>query len=137
MINFQERQWKNFLEKYCTEDTAIIYIYWHVIITMLVWLPLIIILICYILMFIKVRCLCFSFAYFIFSVDLSSDNYYKYSFFNFLSIQKQYAQNSGISEKLIEKCKNKPFQETEKFPYSNQLSDLQKFKIFWEFFQIE
>lgn len=51
---YKERQWADFLEKYCTEDTIVINIYWHIIITMLVWVPLIIMLACYISIFIKV-----------------------------------------------------------------------------------
>ncbi|XP_018326480.1 substance-K receptor [Agrilus planipennis] len=52
---YRERQWKNFLEKYCTEDTVALNIYWHVIITMLVWLPLLIMLICYISIYVKLH----------------------------------------------------------------------------------
>ncbi|CAH1372496.1 unnamed protein product [Tenebrio molitor] len=50
---YKERQWKNFLEKYCTEQGVITNIYWHVIISLLVWLPLTIQLICYVSIFIK------------------------------------------------------------------------------------
>ncbi|XP_063911000.1 C-X-C chemokine receptor type 2 [Zophobas morio] len=53
--NYKERQWKDFLEKFCTENTFMTTIYWHVIITVLVWLPLTIQLICYGSIFIKLR----------------------------------------------------------------------------------
>ncbi|EFA01257.2 Tachykinin-like peptides receptor 86C [Tribolium castaneum] len=53
--SYKERQWLDFLEKYCTENTMITNIYWHVIITVLVWLPLTIQLICYITIFIKLN----------------------------------------------------------------------------------
>lgn len=50
---YRERQWLNFLEKYCTENVMITNIYWHVIITMIVWVPLGTMLVCYITLFIK------------------------------------------------------------------------------------
>ncbi|XP_044269870.1 substance-K receptor isoform X2 [Tribolium madens] len=53
--SYKERQWLDFLEKYCTENTMITNIYWHVIITVLVWIPLTIQLICYITIFIKLN----------------------------------------------------------------------------------
>ncbi|GJQ80969.1 hypothetical protein Trydic_g4786 [Trypoxylus dichotomus] len=52
---YKERQWLDFLEKYCTENIIVVNIYWHVIITMLVWLPLIIMLVCYTGIFIKLN----------------------------------------------------------------------------------
>ncbi|XP_022916828.1 neuropeptide Y receptor type 1 [Onthophagus taurus] len=50
---YKERQWLDFLEKFCSENTIVINIYWHVIITILFWFPLIIMLLCYISIFIK------------------------------------------------------------------------------------
>ncbi|KAL1494182.1 hypothetical protein ABEB36_009821 [Hypothenemus hampei] len=52
---YRERKWKNFAEKYCTEEAIIINIYWYVIITALVWLPLTIQIICYGTIFIKLN----------------------------------------------------------------------------------
>ncbi|CAH1968961.1 unnamed protein product [Acanthoscelides obtectus] len=52
---YKERHWKNFVEMYCTENTLIINIYWYVMITVLVWLPLSIQIICYISIFIKLN----------------------------------------------------------------------------------
>nr|CAH7727096.1 unnamed protein product [Callosobruchus chinensis] len=52
---YKERQWLNFLEKYCTENTLVINIYWYVLITVLVWLPLSVQIICYISIFIKLN----------------------------------------------------------------------------------
>lgn len=53
-ICLQERQWKNFDEKYCTEQALLVNIYWYVIVTALVWLPLTIQIICYTTIFVKV-----------------------------------------------------------------------------------
>lgn len=50
---YKERQWLNFLEKYCTENLVVINIYWYVIITVMVWIPLIIQILCYISIFLK------------------------------------------------------------------------------------
>ncbi|XP_056638901.1 neuropeptide Y receptor type 2-like [Diorhabda sublineata] len=50
---YKERQWLNFLEKYCSENLLVINIYWYVIITVMVWLPMTIQLICYISIFVK------------------------------------------------------------------------------------
>ncbi|CAG9763401.1 unnamed protein product [Ceutorhynchus assimilis] len=53
--NYKERKWKNFDEKFCTEETIVVNIYWYVIITALVWLPLSIQIICYSAIFIKLN----------------------------------------------------------------------------------
>ncbi|KAG6451372.1 RYamide receptor [Manduca sexta] len=37
---YQERQWLDFLEMYCAEDARILGVYWHVLLTLLVWVPL-------------------------------------------------------------------------------------------------
>ncbi|XP_028165730.1 neuropeptide receptor 22 [Ostrinia furnacalis] len=37
---YTERQWKNFLEKYCVEDVKVLGIYWHFTLSFLVWIPL-------------------------------------------------------------------------------------------------
>ncbi|XP_026471151.1 substance-K receptor-like [Ctenocephalides felis] len=50
---YKERQWKNVLETYCKEDRTFLPIYWHVIIAALVWLPLGVMLICYVAIFLK------------------------------------------------------------------------------------
>lgn len=38
--SYQERQWLDFLETFCAEDRHVLGVYWHVIITILVWVPL-------------------------------------------------------------------------------------------------
>ncbi|PBC27766.1 Neuropeptide FF receptor [Apis cerana cerana] len=48
-----KRQWKNYLETYCTEDTVLIYPYWHIFAGLSVWAPLTIMAICYTAIFIK------------------------------------------------------------------------------------
>lgn len=37
---FKERQWYDYLETYCAEDVNVLGIYWHFLITLLVWVPL-------------------------------------------------------------------------------------------------
>ncbi|XP_017044914.1 neuropeptide FF receptor 2 [Drosophila ficusphila] len=44
---YRVRVWKNFTERYCKENTVVLPKYWYVLITILVWLPLGIMLICY------------------------------------------------------------------------------------------
>ncbi|XP_017066482.1 neuropeptide FF receptor 2 [Drosophila eugracilis] len=51
--SYRVRIWKNFTERYCKENTSILPKYWYVLITILVWLPLGIMLICYIAIFYK------------------------------------------------------------------------------------
>lgn len=50
---YKERQWMDFLEKYCTENAVAINIFWYIIISIIVWIPLTIQLICYISIFVK------------------------------------------------------------------------------------
>lgn len=50
----QERQWKNFLESFCMENTTVLPTYWHVLITTIVWFPLCAMIICYSAIFWKV-----------------------------------------------------------------------------------
>ncbi|XP_043258570.1 neuropeptide Y receptor type 2 [Colletes gigas] len=50
---YYERQWKNYLETYCTEDTALVYPYWHIFAGLSVWAPLAIMAICYSAILIK------------------------------------------------------------------------------------
>ncbi|XP_061402067.1 neuropeptide FF receptor 2 [Musca vetustissima] len=50
---FQVRHWKNFTEMYCKENPNILPKYWYVLITVMVWLPLAIMLICYTAIFYK------------------------------------------------------------------------------------
>ncbi|XP_045476198.1 orexin receptor type 2-like [Harmonia axyridis] len=52
---YKERQWKDFLETMCGENPIIIKIYWPTIITVLVWIPLSIMIVCYISIFAKLR----------------------------------------------------------------------------------
>jgi hypothetical protein len=44
---YRERQWKNFMETYCTENQQVLPIYWHVLIAALVWFPLCVMILCY------------------------------------------------------------------------------------------
>ncbi|KAL4707885.1 hypothetical protein ACJJTC_010320 [Scirpophaga incertulas] len=37
---YTERQWKNHLEMFCVEDVVILGVYWHLILSLLVWIPL-------------------------------------------------------------------------------------------------
>ncbi|TMW50332.1 hypothetical protein DOY81_004609 [Sarcophaga bullata] len=50
---YKVRQWKNFKEMYCKENPQILPKYWYVLITVMVWLPLSIMLICYSAIFYK------------------------------------------------------------------------------------
>uniref|UniRef100_A0A1B0CUX5 Putative 7 transmembrane receptor n=1 Tax=Lutzomyia longipalpis TaxID=7200 RepID=A0A1B0CUX5_LUTLO len=47
------RIWRNFDEKWCTENTSVLPMYWHVLISGLVWLPLGVMMICYSAIFYK------------------------------------------------------------------------------------
>lgn len=51
---YKERQWLNVLETYCWEDPIFLPMYWHVIISALVWFPLCVMVICYTAIFWKV-----------------------------------------------------------------------------------
>ncbi|CAH1639284.1 unnamed protein product [Spodoptera littoralis] len=37
---FVERQWKNYVEMFCIEDSKVLGIYWHFLLMLLVWVPL-------------------------------------------------------------------------------------------------
>ncbi|KFB47432.1 hypothetical protein ZHAS_00015377 [Anopheles sinensis] len=50
---YRERQWKNYLETYCAENTTFLPSYWHVLIGALVWFPLLVMVCCYSLIFLK------------------------------------------------------------------------------------
>ncbi|XP_061393133.1 neuropeptide FF receptor 2-like [Musca vetustissima] len=50
---YKVRHWKNFTEMYCKENPSILPKYWYVLITVMVWLPLAIMLICYTAIFYK------------------------------------------------------------------------------------
>lgn len=50
---YRERKWRNFYETYCTEETKVMPIYWYVVIVFVVWLPLVIMVICYSALFFK------------------------------------------------------------------------------------
>ncbi|XP_065370090.1 neuropeptide FF receptor 2 [Calliphora vicina] len=50
---YKVRHWKNFKEMYCKENTEILPKYWYVLITVMVWLPLGVMLICYSAIFYK------------------------------------------------------------------------------------
>ncbi|XP_073847147.1 neuropeptide FF receptor 2 [Musca autumnalis] len=51
--SYRVRYWKNFTEMYCKENTTILPKYWYVLITIMVWLPLAVMLICYTAIFYK------------------------------------------------------------------------------------
>ncbi|XP_070491080.1 substance-K receptor [Chironomus tepperi] len=51
--NYTERQWRNFLEAFCSENVNVLPLYWHVIIVALVWIPLVVLIFCYTTIFIK------------------------------------------------------------------------------------
>ncbi|XP_030387713.1 neuropeptide FF receptor 2 [Scaptodrosophila lebanonensis] len=51
--SYRIRIWKNFTESYCKENPNVLPKYWYVLITILVWLPLAIMLICYTAIFYK------------------------------------------------------------------------------------
>lgn len=51
--NYKERQWKNYLETFCAENTSFLPQYWHVLIGALVWFPLLVMICCYSLIFLK------------------------------------------------------------------------------------
>ena len=44
---YQERQWKNFLESFCTENFDILPLYWHILVIALVWIPMAVLIFCY------------------------------------------------------------------------------------------
>ncbi|GFG38434.1 hypothetical protein Cfor_02471 [Coptotermes formosanus] len=50
---YRERNWNNFSETYCTEETTVMPIYWYVVIVFVVWLPLLVMVLCYSALFIK------------------------------------------------------------------------------------
>ncbi|XP_058830844.1 somatostatin receptor type 5-like [Topomyia yanbarensis] len=50
---YKERQWNNYLESFCAENTNFLPQYWHVLITALVWFPLLVMVCCYSLIFLK------------------------------------------------------------------------------------
>ncbi|XP_039955229.1 neuropeptide FF receptor 2 [Bactrocera tryoni] len=50
---YKVRVWKNFKEMYCKENTQILPKYWYFLITVMVWLPLSVMLICYSAIFFK------------------------------------------------------------------------------------
>ncbi|XP_037941391.1 neuropeptide Y receptor type 2-like [Teleopsis dalmanni] len=52
---YRVRQWKNFKETYCKENTTILPKYWYFLITVMVWFPLMVMVICYTAIFIKIH----------------------------------------------------------------------------------
>lgn len=51
--DYKERQWKDFLEAFCTEDLKILPLYWHILVIALVWLPMAVLVSCYSVIFWK------------------------------------------------------------------------------------
>lgn len=45
--NYEEREWRNLMESFCAENNEILPVYWHVLISFLVWCPLVVMIICY------------------------------------------------------------------------------------------
>lgn len=43
----QERQWRDYLETFCSENPTILPTYWHILIGAIVWLPLTVMVVCY------------------------------------------------------------------------------------------
>lgn len=52
-FSFKVRQWQNFLEIYCEEDKEVLPLYWNVIISLIIWIPLGIMFGCYSVIFYK------------------------------------------------------------------------------------
>ncbi|XP_043207285.1 neuropeptide FF receptor 2-like [Amphibalanus amphitrite] len=53
--HYRERQWRNFTEKYCTENQELLGLYWLVLGALLVWLPLVAILASYAVIFVRLE----------------------------------------------------------------------------------
>lgn len=51
--NYQERQWRNFLESFCTENLQVLPLYWHILVIALVWIPMAVLIFCYSVIFWK------------------------------------------------------------------------------------
>lgn len=51
--NFQQRQWRNFLESYCKEQLNVLPLYWHILVIALVWIPMAVLIFCYSMIFWK------------------------------------------------------------------------------------
>ena len=51
--NYQERQWRNFLESFCTENLNVLPLYWHILVIALVWIPMAVLVFCYSVIFWK------------------------------------------------------------------------------------
>lgn len=51
--SYQERQWRNFLESFCTENLKILPLYWHILVIALVWFPMAVLIFCYSVIFWK------------------------------------------------------------------------------------
>ena len=53
--HYRERQWRNFLEQYCAENQERLGVYWLTVGVLLVWLPLVVILASYAVMFVRLE----------------------------------------------------------------------------------
>ena len=53
--HYRERQWRNFTEKYCTENQERLGVYWLTVGALLVWLPLVAILASYAVIFVRLE----------------------------------------------------------------------------------
>lgn len=51
--DLEQRQWQNFLESFCREDLEILPLYWHILVIALVWLPMVVLIFCYSMIFWK------------------------------------------------------------------------------------
>ncbi|XP_063228987.1 neuropeptide Y receptor type 1 isoform X2 [Bacillus rossius redtenbacheri] len=52
--NYLERKWLNFFETYCSENPSI-YMYWYIVITLIIWMPLSVMTVCYIAIFVELE----------------------------------------------------------------------------------
>lgn len=51
--DLEERQWQNFLESFCIENLDVLPIYWHCLTIAVVWIPMIVLIFCYSMIFWK------------------------------------------------------------------------------------
>lgn len=51
--DLQKRQWRNFLESFCTENLNVLPLYWHILVIALVWIPMAVLIFCYSMIFWK------------------------------------------------------------------------------------
>lgn len=94
---YRVRIWLNFTERYCKENTNVLPKYWYVLITVLVWLPLSIMLICYTAIFVKVRALATNRLSYI-RATCTEDNRYSAYFYNAYAYISHFFPNLTYSQ---------------------------------------